>query len=400
MELDAKQQEAVELMCTSAFGLVTGGPGTGKTTCLKEAVTRMNATRQRYWLCAPTGKASLRMKEATGANATTIHRLLWRDAEKIPNLDVIICDEASMVDLEIMGLLAEALAKCASPPRLILMGDPNQLPPVGPGKPFEDAVLSRQCEEVCLQTVHRQAQDSWVYRAAPQILVGVVPEIHSQPDFEFVERSSSADILAFISNLYANQGYSDMELQVIAPMRKEGKGASTTEINKLVQSMHHQGKGKMQVATNRWRKLFAPGDKVIHTKNDYDLGVVNGQQGIVMEVRGDHDIAVQLDDGRQVTYDKGSLDDLDLSYGITIHKSQGSEWRDLVVVMDPAHRFMHQRRLLYTAVTRASRGGKLWIVGSRESFAFAVKAHRPDDRVTLLQERLRDEYHGTTEVPR
>lgn len=392
VSLDSSQHAAVNLITTARIGIVTGGPGTGKTTCLGHALDVLDAAGTKYELAAPTGKAARRMLEATGREARTIHRLLeWRGTWQRHRLnplgtDVVIIDESSMIDIELFAALLDAIDPEHT--RLILIGDADQLPPVGPGRPFGDLVDHALVPIARLTTLHRSAQDSWVCANAPRVLAGELPTLGTQPDFEFVDVPDAADIMPAVrawvtEHLPRKAGAGDA--QVLIPQRKGVAGVQAA--NALLQAAHNPPKPDAP-----WMKLTAEttlraGDRVIHTRNDYDLGVFNGEVGEVVSIAGGK---VSVDLGRDagpVVYTLEQAHALQHAYALTVHRAQGSEFPWVIVVCHSTHSHSLSRQLFYTAITRGKRG--VVLVGNRTGVRLAINANRPPQRNTTLAERIR-----------
>lgn len=397
--LNAEQQQGVESILHSQSTLIEGAAGTGKTTLVKSAIEELERAGKRYLLLAPTGKAALRMRATTKRPASTIHRVLYaKDAEtQFANVDVVLVDESSMVDLELMGELCKKVLLCRC--RLVLIGDPNQLPPVGPGKPFEDALLAvpTSVSKIVLKTIYRQQGDSWVLDNAHKVLAGEMVSLENTHDFTFIETNEIAShVLTYLGSMWEAARHAST-FQVISPQRRESQyrdsGATTERINELVQeNTQADGPGVFEF---EWGRKFRTGDRVIQTTNNYQVGVVNGQQGVI--TRADLDgVTVKFDEAMEdeatvlysiSAHEVPSPRELDLAFGITVHRSQGSQWQDILFIADPKHSFMLQRRLFYTAITRTEK--RLTIVGSREAVARAIKTNHPNERRTLLQEKLK-----------
>ena len=415
--LDPSQASAVENLMLAPIAVLTGGPGTGKTTVLKTALDQMEARRERIRLASPTGKAAKRMTETTGRKAQTVHKLLewkpegWdRDATNPIEADVVVVDEASMLDIELAKGLFEAIGQGT---RLILVGDVDQLPPVGPGQPLLDLMRSGLVPTFRLTKTHRQKKESWVIENAARILQGHMPSLTPTADFTFVKAPASrgrdgAETSAFIVQ-HAVAMYrqarsegpdAEKQLQVLTPEHK--KGAGTHELNSQIQKALNPNASDSRFDDQSVRgvgesKIFA-GDKVFYTKNKPELGLVNGSMGVVeeIEVRSRGPLVRVRFDG-EVSPTTGTetfeLEDADikplmLAYAMTVHKAQGSEWSNVVVIADPAHWSM-RRKLLYTAITRTN--AKLTIIGTEDAVARGAKNNPDENRATLLQERLRGE---------
>jgi exodeoxyribonuclease V alpha subunit len=400
MELDPSQEHAVELVCTAGIGIVTGGPGTGKTTSLRAALDRLDAEGSSYLLCSPTGKASRRMREATGRDAMTVHRALeWyprerkflRDARNPVEEDVVIVDEASMLDVELANALCEAVQGST---RLILIGDADQLPSVGPGRVFGDLIASTKCPVARLTTLHRAAAESWVCSQAPAILAGAVPDLKERRDFWHVERENrdeAAEALVQVVTVgLPALGVPFEAIQTLIPQNIGPAGADS--LNRRLQAIlnphRHDGSPGWKVGGEQHLHV---GDRVIQTKNVYEPSeVMNGETGTVENVSPegpDAELVVRFDD-RAVSYDGDRAKKLRLAYALSVHKSQGSEWPWVVVLVHSTHTRMLDRSLLYTAVTRAKTG--VVIVGDRAGIERAVANVSSTRRNTGLVDRLRE----------
>jgi exodeoxyribonuclease V alpha subunit len=411
--LDPSQRAAVENLLQVPIAILTGGPGTGKTTVLKAALEQMEKRGERIRLASPTGKAAKRMTETTGRPAQTVHKLLeWkpdgfdRDTTNPVDADVVVVDEASMLDIELASSLFQAIADGT---RLILVGDVDQLPPVGPGQPLLDLLRSGDPERsgslpvFRLTKTHRQKADSWVIDNAARILEGKIPSLKDQSDFRFRNIRDSEGIIEAAIQMYriAREAgpAEEKQLQVLTPEHKAGAGtqALNTEIQKALNPRvsdsrfaddHVQGVGE--------NKIYV-GDKVFYTKNNAELGLVNGSMGVVEKieigqsneatVRFEGDVNPETGDNVFTLVD-ADVRPLMLAYAMTVHKAQGSEWSNVVVVADDVH-FSMRRKLLYTAITRTNK--YLTILGSEAAVARGARNNPDENRATLLQQRLRGE---------
>jgi exodeoxyribonuclease V alpha subunit len=400
MELDPSQEHAVDLICSAGFGIVTGGPGTGKSTCLSAALDRLDARGETYLLAASTGKASRRMRECTGRAAWTVHRALeyfpraqrfLRDAQNPIDEDVMIIDEASMIDIELADAVCRAVQRDT---RLILIGDDAQLPSVGPGRVFADLIASTKCPIARLTTLHRAAAASWVATQAPAILAGAVPDLKERRDFWHVERENrdeTAEALVQVVTVgLPALGVPFEAIQVLVPQNIGPAGADS--LNRRLQAIlnphRHDGSPGWKVGGEQHLHV---GDRVIQTKNVYEpCEVMNGETGLVENVSPegpDAELVVRFDD-RAVSYDGDRAKKLRLAYALSVHKSQGSEWPWVVVLVHSTHTRMLDRSLLYTAVTRAKTG--VVIVGDRTGIERAVANVSSTRRNTGLVDRLRE----------
>lgn len=394
--LDASQERAVELACSSQLGLITGGPGRGKTTCLKFALDLLDERRESYVLAAPTGKAAKRMNETTGRHARTIHRLLefsprsgWARNERNPiDESCVIVDESSMIDVELGARLLAAIRPERT--RLILIGDADQLPPVGPGRVFGDLVDAGNVPTVRLDTLHRSARESWIFRNAPRVLAGDMPELSPCKDFMWVPVDAASDILPAVQRLvcevlpeYAGAG----DVQTLIPQRPGVAGINAA--NKALQNALNPYQSDLpRIARGDDGDELRLDDRVIQTKNDYTLGVFNGEVGEIQTIAGGN-VTVDLSGDRSVTYTLEQANSLQLAYALTVHRAQGSEFPWVVVVCHSTHAFILSRQLLYTAITRGKQG--VVLVGNEAGLKHALGDAHPPKRNTGLIERMRGE---------
>jgi exodeoxyribonuclease V alpha subunit len=395
LELAAAQREAIRVMVRSKVSVVTGGPGVGKTTLINSLLRILLAKRMRVVLCAPTGRAAKRMAETTGCEASTIHRLLafdprqgrFRHDENHPlEGDVFVVDETSMIDLPLACSLVRAIPKRAA---LVLVGDIDQLPSVGPGMVLRDIIESDRFPVCHLTHVFRQAEGSDIIRSAHQINHGQMPyfgEKNSNSDFFFAEADEPEQaedlILRMVSERIPQRfGFDPIrDIQVLTPMRRGILGSQN--LNARLQEVLNPAQSRIGM----FGVLYHAGDKVMQLENNYDKEVFNGDMGHVVSIQHEtRELTVDFD-GRKVVYDFLELDELVPSYAITIHKSQGSEYPCVVIPVHTQHYIMLQRNLLYTAVTR---GKKLVVlVGSKKAVSLSVRRKDAHVRITTLQERL------------
>lgn len=407
MRLDPSQERAAELIRTAPFGVVTGGPGTGKSTTLRTALDALDAQGQSYELAAPTGKAAKRMSEVTGRDARTIHRLLeykpgmgWGRNRMNPlGCDLVVVDEASMLDVELAATLFDAVTDRT---RVVLIGDANQLPSVGPGRVLADLVESSAVPVARLTTVHRAAAESWVCSNAPLMLEGLPLDLSPRHDFRFVEVESADRIPAAVGKLVQGEFQG---AQVLAPQNTGVAGVAA--LNLALQATLNpprDGSAEMSVGEGIEWKLgdttFRAGDRVIQTKNDYkllsldgqSLGVFNGEVGEVESV-DTREMIINFGD-RRVPYNKGQAMALDLAYALTVHKSQGSEFPWALCIVHSSHTYMLTRQLVYTAITRAKKG--VVIVGDLKGLHVALSGKKPPVRNTSLVEQMVE--HGAEAI--
>lgn len=392
MEYDEVQKDAIRRAAVSKVMVLTGGPGTGKTTTTRGIIAAFRAYGLKVLLAAPTGRAAQRMSEATGLEAKTIHRLLeckppegyQRNEENPLEGDVLIVDECSMIDIILMNSLMKAI-----PPgmRLILVGDIDQLPSVGAGNVLRDIMDSGCFPVIRLTRIFRQAQESRIIMNAHRINAGKMPDLSNgmQSDFFFLEREEPEAVLSEIVDLVKHKlsryyQTPSAQIQVLTPMQRGVVGAANLNIA-LQEALNPTGEG-----LRRSGMVFRLRDKVMQIKNNYDKEVFNGDIGMVEAVDlEDRTLSVRFD-ARSVTYDITELDELVHAYATTIHKAQGSEYPIVVMPMLMTHFVMLQRNLLYTGITRAKK--ILVIVGTKKALAWAVQNLTVTGRNTMLKERL------------
>jgi exodeoxyribonuclease V alpha subunit len=404
LTLAATQREAVALALASKVLVITGGPGVGKTTLINAILRILAARRLRIQLCAPTGRAAKRMGETTGLEAKTIHRLLEFDPQahgfrRGPELplacDLLVVDETSMVDVPLMASLLAALPAEAA---LLLVGDVDQLPSVGPGQVLADVISSGVIPVTRLTEVFRQAASSRIITSAHAINAGSLPDLRAPADgasdFFFVPAESPEQALALIRKLVGERiparfGLDPIQqVQVLCPMARGGCGsrALNVELQQLLNPDPFE-----QVERFGWR--FAPGDKVMQVANDYEKEVFNGDLGIIDSLDPDNSELTVLFDARSVVYGWGELDNLVPAFACTIHKSQGSEYPAVVIPLLTQHYTMLQRNLVYTGLTRGKQ--LVVLVGQKKALAMAVKNHRGRQRWTKLGEWLAADRRGS-----
>jgi exodeoxyribonuclease V alpha subunit len=398
LRLAESQKAAVAIALGSKVLVITGGPGVGKTTIVNAILRILAAKDVKLLLCAPTGRAAKRMNEATGFEAKTIHRLLEvdpkgcgfrRDTENPLDCDLLVIDETSMVDVLLMHALLKAVPDKAA---LLVVGDVDQLPSVGPGQVLADMIASAAVPVVRLTEVFRQAAKSQVIVNAHRINQGIIPDLRkpeAESDFYFVEADDPETAVPRIIELVSNRiprrfGLDPIrDVQVLCPMNRGGVGARSLNIE-LQAALNPAGDRKVE----RFGWTFAPGDKVMQIENDYDKEVYNGDIGYVTSVEPDDGELTAIFDGRPVTYGFGELDALVPAYAATIHKSQGSEYPAVVIPVMTQHYTMLQRNLLYTGVTRGKR--LVVLVGQKKAVAIAVRSVSGRRRWSKLREWLDD----------
>jgi len=399
LALNEGQRRAVGVALRHKVSVLTGGPGTGKTTAMRTVIRCLEAKGQRYVLAAPTGRAAKRLAEATGRQAKTIHRLLefkpqkglqfQRNEENPIEADMVIIDEASMLDL----LLAHHLLKAIHPEsHLLLVGDVDQLPSVGAGNVLHDIIESGVAQVVSLTEIFRQAEGSLIVENAHRINRGQMPRFSRSTDGDFFlfpaeDAEQAADLIVDlvqnrIPRTFGLQPGSD--IQVLSPLHRGAAGVS--ELNRrLQQALNPPAQNKPE--RRRGAYLFRLGDRVMQIRNNYDKEVYNGDMGRIVALNPvEQELTVRIDE-REVGYDFSELDELVHAYAVSVHKSQGSEFPAVVVPVLAQHYIMLQRNLLYTAVTRAQK--LVVLVGTRRAIGMAIRNNKIRDRHTALDQRLR-----------
>lgn len=397
LSLSQSQRDAVRLALTSKALVITGGPGTGKTTLVNSILKILAAKQLDILLAAPTGRAAKRMTETTGREAKTIHRLLEFDPQSFGfkrgrenplEADLIVIDESSMVDVVLMNKLLAAVPDSAA---LMIVGDVDQLPSVGPGAVLADIIASGSVPTVRLTEIFRQAATSKIIVNAHQINKGELPlknETEELSDFYFIPAETPEEIHAKLLQVVTERipkrfGLHPVrDVQVLTPMNRGGLGAHAlnSELQKVLN-------GNSEPKITRFGTTFSPGDKIIQTVNNYDKEVFNGDIGQILEIDIDESSLKADYDGKIVEYEFGELDEVSLAYATSIHKSQGSEYPAVVIPLAMQHYMLLERNLIYTAVTR---GKKLvTIIGQPKALGMAVKNKNATKRLTNLTERLR-----------
>ncbi|KXS55817.1 MAG: hypothetical protein AMR96_06295 [Candidatus Adiutrix intracellularis] len=396
LNLSDSQRQAARLALEKKILIITGGPGTGKTTLTRVITTIFGAVHARLGLVAPTGRAARRLSEATGRPAQTVHRLLeyspqaggfLRGPGHKLELDLLLIDEVSMVDIGLMNQIVGALPYSA---RLIIVGDRDQLPSVGPGRVLADLLDSGLMPVARLTEIHRQAAGSQIVRAAHQVSQGFMPESsrnREQGDFYFMEENDPARIIKKILYLVTKKipakfGLNPREdIQVLTPMH--GRGLGTDDLNQILSQSLNPGGGP---AITRFGRSFRRSDRVMQLRNNYQREVFNGDSGFIDRIDFETQEIIVNFDGRSTVYDFNDLDELTLAYAITIHKSQGSEFPVVIIPLTRAHHIMLRRNLLYTAITRGRRF--VVIIGSTAALRAAVRNDQEIIRRSRLVNRL------------
>ena len=395
--LSPSQMEALRTVLGVRLVVVTGGPGVGKTTLLDSLLKILAAKKVRFLLCAPTGRAAKRMGESTGCAAQTIHRLLevlpsggFKRGKKHPlDTDLVVVDEFSMVDVPLMAALCRALPPHGS---LVLVGDPDQLPSVGPGAILSDLLASGAVPSVRLTEIFRQAEASRIVRAAHDVRHGRVPEEAGEKntDFAFLHREEPEEIAKLVLRLVKEEiprrvGLDPLrDIQVLVPMHRGSLGIR--ELNASLQAALNPPRAD-RAEVERFGTKFRVGDKVLQTRNNYDKDIFNGDIGRIMAIDGEErQVAIEFD-GRRAVYEFNELDEVEPAYAISIHKSQGSEFPAVVIPLAMQHFLLLQRNLLYTAITRGKR--LVVVAGQRKALATAVRQNDTRRRHGGLLARLR-----------
>ena len=411
LEYSPQQKDAIAQAVESGLLLITGGPGTGKTTILNAILMLYKEIGLKCVLAAPTGRAAQRLTEVTGQEASTIHRLLgagidpasgklffMHDEADPLDADAIIVDEMSMVDIQLLHSLLQAVPENA---RMILVGDPDQLPPVGPGFPFSDMLRSGMLPAVRLTEIFRQAQKSLIVMNAHRVNQGVLPELRDvKNDFFFLRCATEADVAKTIAGLCAtrlpkNMGIPADQIQVLSPTKRGSAG--TVHLNQLLQaSLNPASPDKKEKQFGDF--TFREGDRVMQIRNNYDIfwkktdgsvignGIFNGDIGVIRSIDTAAELMCVVFDDREAEYEFTQLNELEPAYAMTVHKSQGSEYRAVVLSAWNGSPYLLNRSILYTAITRAKE--LLIIVGREETVAAMVQNAKVGRRYTGLKLRL------------
>ena len=411
IDYSAEQEQAIRRAATSGLLMITGGPGTGKTTILNGILSLLGQMQLRCVLAAPTGRAAKRLTEVTGEEASTIHRLLEasvdphtgkmvfvRDAGNPIQADAVIVDEMSMVDVQLLYSLLQAIPQGK---RLILVGDPDQLPPVGPGFPFSDMLRAGVLPGVRLVEIFRQAQQSLIVMNAHRVNQGQMPELKvTSSDFFFLRRQTEEQLASTIRDLCTtrlpkNMGIPPEQIQVLCPTRKGGVG--TIALNQLLQqALNPASPEKKEHQSGQF--LFREGDRVMQIRNNYDIlwkkldgsavgtGIFNGDMGVITSIDSNQETMTIVFDDRQAQYDFTQLNELEPSYAVTVHKSQGSEYRAVILTAWNASAYLLSRSILYTAITRARE--LLILVGREDIVAAMTENAKRSRRYSGLKLRL------------
>ena len=412
VDFSPAQEDAIREAATCGMVIITGGPGTGKTTIVQGILSLYDQLGLKTLLCAPTGRAAKRLTEVTGQDASTIHRLLetgieprtgrlffQRDSQNPLQADAVIIDEMSMVDIELLHHLFQAIRPGT---RMIFVGDPDQLPPVGPGFPFSDMLRSGVLPAIRLTEIFRQAQQSLIVMNAHRVNQGILPELKNvKSDFFFIRTASEEQAAQTIAQLCAtrlpkNMGITADQIQVLSPTKKGTAG--TFQLNQLLQQhLNPPAPGKPEKKFGDY--IFRLGDRVMQIRNNYDIlwkkddgtigaGMFNGDVGTIVAIDTDSELLSVLFDDRTATYDFSELNELEPAYAITVHKSQGSEYRAVVFSAWNGSSYLLNRSVLYTGITRAK--ALLVIVGREDVVNTMTQNAKVGRRYTGLKLRLQE----------
>nr|MBA3532971.1 AAA family ATPase [Ardenticatenales bacterium] len=402
-QLSERQKESVLLALTRKVAILTGGPGTGKSTVTGTILKLLKTKGKSVLLAAPTGRAAKRLSEATGQPAQTIHRLLefnsfsgqqfLRDRTNPLDADLIIVDEASMMDTLLMNHLLKAVEAGT---HLLLVGDVDQLPSVGAGNVLRDMIASEVVPTVRLDTIYRQAAGSYIIVNVHRINEGEFPLFPKDAqDFYFFSEESPEGAATLILDIVSRRiphkfGYSaDTDIQVLSPMHRGAVGVAA--LNEALQlALNPSAPGRAEI--KQGHRLFREGDRVMQIRNNYDKSVFNGDMGRLLKLDLEESVALVDFDGQVVDYEFYQLDQLVHAYAVSVHKSQGSEYPVVVIPLLTQHYMMLQRNLLYTGITRARQ--MVVLVGSKRAVAMAVKNNRIASRNTNLAQRLAADPEG------
>ncbi len=394
IELSAGQKKAIETVLNEKITIITGGPGTGKTTIINSIIHLLKKRNLKITLCAPTGRAAKRMTESTGFPAKTIHRLLEFNPHKNrfeknfnnPVIaDILVVDESSMIDVQLFSSLLDAIKQNT---KLIFIGDVDQLPSVGSGNVLKDLINCDNIAVVYLKEIFRQQEHSRIIINSHKINNGEVPvtDNNIKSDFFFIETDNPEEAAEIVSEIYTKRipnkfGFNPYtDIQVLAPMNKGIAGVNN--LNAVLQKELNKSKDELY----RGSRMFKTGDKVMQIKNNYDKNVFNGDMGIIERIDGfDQKVYVNYN-GLTVSYDFINLDEITLAYAISIHKSQGSEFPCVIIPLLTSHYIMLQRNLLYTAVTRGKQ--MVNIVGSKKALEMAISNNKIAKRNSMLAKRI------------
>lgn len=398
IKLAEVQEEAIRRLKKSKVMVITGGPGTGKTTLINSIIKIAKLAQQKIGniqikLAAPTGRAAKRISESSGAYSSTIHRMLEFDPVRggfkynennYLKCDLMVLDEASMIDTQILNAIVKALPPTVT---LIIVGDVDQLPSIGPGQVLQDIINSDVITTVKLNQVFRQAQHSKIVTNAHMVNSGRIPflsESDTKSDCQFISVNDDLEAIEQIKKIMASQPQ-DMvsDVQVLTPMQRGSVGVKA--INPLLQGLLNK-RGMKQPGIEHFGIKYAIGDKVLQTENNYNKGVFNGDIGFITKIDSEEREIIVNFDGFDVIYDMTELDQISLAYAITIHKSQGSEYHTVIMPILTQHFIMLNKNLLYTGITRAKK--RLILIGQKRAIAMAIKNNKIEVRYSMLKSWL------------
>lgn len=395
-QLNEEQQKGILCCLQNKATIITGGPGTGKTTLVKKLIQVMDDNHLRYKLAAPTGRAAKRMFESTGKTTATLHRLLeftpaamnfTRNEQNALELDILVIDEASMIDVFLMHAILKAMPQNAS---LILLGDVDQLPSVGAGNILNDLIDSGKISVIKLNQIFRQAQDSMIIVNAHRVNNGQFPQSSppgGKKDFAFVKEETPENVFEILRKIYTlrfpKMGIKPEDSIVLVPMNRGVVG--TQRLNQELQNILNPGTNEnKQIA--QFGNIFKVGDRVMQIRNNYEKFVFNGDMGTIIDIdKPDQKLLISFGD-RELFYEFSELNELSLSYAVSIHKSQGSEFQAVIIPIFMQHFMLLQRNLIYTAITRAK---KLCVlIGQPKAIAMGINNDKGVQRITFLKEFL------------
>ena len=389
MVMSNEQLEVLDQTFNSPVSVITGGPGTGKTTIIIALLKALEDQGKEITVCAPTGRAAKRLSETPGMNKykpTTIHMMLQTITNK-SSLDVLVIDEASMIDASLMAQVCKVMDKRT---RLVLIGDADQLPPVQAGQVFKDFINSGVIPVGRLTKIYRQQSGSDIISASQRIISGSFPRSgdgQSERDFSFIDVSNDNGLEKLVVNLYLHKLKDQLnfnpltDIQIISPMRKGVLGIDN--LNQTIQSILFGG--HEPVIKQKYGLNYYTGDKIIQTKNNYEKGIMNGDNGMI--AGKDEEGLLLVFDGKTVKYSLEDFDDIQLAYAISIHKSQGSEYPAVIIPISKRHQHMLGRNLIYTAITRGR--NRVVVAGDRKSLENGIRAEWKDFRYSLLDNKLK-----------
>jgi exodeoxyribonuclease V alpha subunit len=397
--LNEEQQRGIVTCLQSRVAIITGGPGTGKTTMIRRLIEVFERYKVSFKLAAPTGRAAKRMFESTGRSTETLHRLLefspgimnfTRNEMNALECDVLVVDEASMIDIFLMNAIVKALPHNAT---LLLIGDIDQLPSVGPGNVLHDLIATKRIPTIRLQHIFRQAQDSFIIINAHRVNQGEFPthpEKGTRSDFVYINKDKPEDLLSLLPLIYnkklAQRGISAHDTMILTPMNRGVAGA--VRLNQELQVILN-GQTPQQESVSQFGRTFKVHDRVMQIRNNYDKFVFNGDIGVITSIhKADQKLIIRFGE-RDLEYDFAELNELMLAYAISIHKSQGSEFQAVIIPLFMQHFILLQRNLIYTAITRAKK--LCIIIGQPRALAMGIKNDKGVDRRTFLKELLIDE---------